>query len=255
MAVMSCLMHALPTFETTPGAPSEGIAGEKPTRATPPLSFVFVRAQSRPEEWQDDHVMTGTLLCKGCAYVYPVVRGVPRMNAGMEGLERVAQTFSFEWGAHHAGKLEESGTLWGLTLDDDWAYSKEATCLNNEELEGKIVLDAGCGSGRLTRQISEHGAATVIGVDMIDAVDGAFERSRELPNVHIVQGNIFELPLRARSFDLVWSNGVIHHTPDARRAHQALADMVKPEGLLYVWVYAKRFNPFRFTKDVLDFLR
>jgi hypothetical protein len=31
--------------------------------------------------------------------------------------------------------------------------------------------------------------------------------------------------------------------------------MVKPGGLLYVWVYAKRFNPFRFTKDVLDFLR
>ena len=165
--------------------------------------------------------MTGTLLCKGCAYVYPVVRGVPRMNAGMEGLERVAQTFSFEWGAHHAGKLEESGTLWGLTLDDDWAYFKEATCLNDEELEGKIVLDAGCGSGRLTRQISEHGAATVIGVDMIDAVDGAFERSRELPNVHIVQGNIFELPLRARSFDLVWStvSFITRRMHDVRTRH------------------------------------
>jgi SAM-dependent methyltransferase/uncharacterized protein YbaR (Trm112 family) len=211
--------------------------------------------ESRPEDVEGDQVMTGTLACAGCGVRYPIVRGVPRMNAAMEGLERVAQTFSYEWAAHHAGKLEEEETLWGLTLEEDWSYFLEGTGLGERDLEGKVVLDAGCGSGRLTRQMAEHGADTVIGVDIIDAVDGAFERSRHLPSVHIVQGNIFELPLRRRAFDVVWSNGVIHHTPDARRAHAALAEMVKPEGLLYVWVYAKRFNPFRFTKDVLDFVR
>jgi SAM-dependent methyltransferase/uncharacterized protein YbaR (Trm112 family) len=211
--------------------------------------------ESRPEEVAGDHVLSGSLRCRGCAHEYPVVRGVPRMNAAMSGLERVARTFSYEWAAHHAGRLEDEETLWGLSPEEDWSYFREATGLRDEDLAGKVVLDAGCGSGRLTRQIAEHGATTVIGVDIIDAVDGAFELSRELPNVHIVQGNIFELPLRRRSFDLVWSNGVIHHTPDARGAHEALAQMVKPEGLLYVWVYAKRFNPFRFTKDVLDLLR
>ena len=34
-----------------------------------------------------------------------------------------------------------------------------------------------------------------------------------------------------------------------------LSKFVKPGGVLYVWVYAKRFNPFRFVKDVLDALR
>jgi SAM-dependent methyltransferase len=76
-----------------------------------------------------------------------------------------------------------------------------------------------------------------------------------LPNVHIVQANVFQLPFRKATFDLVWSNGVIHHTPDAKGAHGALAELVKPGGILYVWVYAKRFNPFRFTKDVLDAVR
>ena len=208
-----------------------------------------------PEATDGDHVMSGALCCTGCGVRYPIARGVPRMNVAMDGLERVAQTFSYEWAAHQAGKLEEQETLWGLTLEEDWSYFLEGTRLTEDDLEHKVVLDAGCGSGRLTRQIAEHGAETVIGVDIIDAVDGAFERSRHLPNVHVVQGNIFELPLRKRVFDLVWSNGVIHHTPDARRAHEALAEMVKPQGLLYVWVYAKRFNPFRFTKDVLDFLR
>jgi SAM-dependent methyltransferase/uncharacterized protein YbaR (Trm112 family) len=209
----------------------------------------------RADEMDGDEIMTGVLTCSGCTAAYPVLRGVPRMNAAMTGLERVAQTFSYEWNAHHSGKLEHEETLWGLTAEQDWSYFLEATRLRSDDLEGKVIVDAGCGSGRLTRQMGERGPAAVIGVDIIDAVDGAFEESRHLPNVHIVQGNIFQLPLRRRSFDLVWSNGVIHHTPDARAAHEALAQMVKPEGLLYVWVYAKRFNPFRFTKDVLDLVR
>jgi SAM-dependent methyltransferase len=201
--------------------------------------------------------MTGALQCTECDSAYAIARGVPRMNIAIEmnGLERTQQTFSYEWNAHRGGELEETDTLWGLTLDDDWAYFREATNFSEGDLAGKVVLDAGCGSGRLTRQMAEHGADVVIGVDMTDAVDGAFDKVRALPNVHIIQGNIFELPLREQAFDLVWSNGVIHHTPDAKGAHAALTRMVRPGGLMYVWVYAKRFNPFRFTKDVLDLLR
>src|SRR5579862_3704554 len=210
--------------------------------------------ESRAVTSDGDHVVSGSLVCKGCAADYPVVRGVPRMNISMDALRRVARTFSYEWRAHSEGRLEKEGTLWGLTADEDWSYFREATGLADAELRGAVVLDAGCGSGRLTRQIGQREPKAVIGVDMIDAVDGAFAATKELPNVHIIQGNIFELPLRRHGFDVVWSNGVIHHTPDARGAHAALAEMVRPEGLLYVWVYAKRFNPFRFTKDVLDAL-
>ena len=211
--------------------------------------------ECRADESDGSEITTGALTCSGCGSAYPIVRGVPRMNEAMDGLEGVARSFSYEWDAHHAGRLEDEETLWGLTLDEDWSYFREATGLADEELEGMRVLDAGCGSGRLTCLVGEHGASAVIGVDIIDAVDEAFERARDTPNVHIVQANLFRLPLRTRSFDLVWSNGVIHHTPDARAAHAALAEMVQPGGLLYVWVYAKRFNPFRFTKDVLDALR
>lgn len=210
--------------------------------------------ESSLDAWSGEHVVSGSLSCSACRHHYAIVRGVPRMNVAMKGLERVAQTFGFEWKAHHGGRLEDD-TLFGQTLDQDWAYFLEATGLDDDRLQGMIVLDAGCGSGRPTRQMAEHGAATVVGVDFNEAVDEAYAATADLPNVHIVQANVFSLPFRKPTFDLVWSNGVIHHTPDAVGAHAALSDLVEPGGILYVWVYAKRFNPFRFTKDVLDALR
>jgi SAM-dependent methyltransferase len=176
------------------------------------------------------------------------------MNVAMDGLERVAQTFSFEWKIHHDGELEED-TLFGNSLEEDWAYFRKATGLADDEVLGLTVLDAGCGSGRPTRQVAEHGAGVVIGVDFNEAVDEAFAYTADIPNVHIVQANVFALPFKKAAFDLVWSQGVIHHTPDAAGAHAALSEHVRPGGMLYVWVYAKRFSPFRFTKDVLDALR
>jgi SAM-dependent methyltransferase len=201
-----------------------------------------------------DHVISGTLTCDDCGRVYAVVGGVPRLNTEMGGLERVAQTFGYEWKQHHAGRLEDE-TVFGLTREQDWAYFVEATGLDADDLRGDVVLDAGCGSGRLTSQMAESGARAAIGMDINEAVDEAFAAWRHLPNLHVVQGNVFAPPFKERNFDLVWSNGVIHHTPDAEGAHRSLTSLVKPGGVLYVWVYAKRFNPFRFTKDVLDALR
>ena len=202
----------------------------------------------------EGEIIDGTLTCSGCGDRYAIANGVPRMNRAMRGLERVQKSFSFEWKAHHQGTFEE-GTLFGLTKKEDWAYFVEATGFDDVRLQAITVLDGGCGSGKLTRQIAEHGAGCVIGVDINDAVDEAQAFCRDLPNVHIVQGNIFALPLKRNLFDLEWSHGVIHHTPDAKGAHRSLASHLKPGGTLYVWVYADRFNPFRLTKDILSFLR
>jgi SAM-dependent methyltransferase len=95
----------------------------------------------------------------------------------------------------------------------------------------------------------------VIGVDVNEAVDEAFRKTRHIPNIHIVQGNIFHLPLKEKAFDIVWSNGVIHHTPDAAGAHRSLSKHVAPGGRMFIWVYAKRFSPFKFTKDIFDVTR
>lgn len=204
------------------------------------------------DEQNGAEIVTGTLSCTVCLARFPVRRGVPRMRTGMdlEGLEEVAESFSYEWKAHHAGRLE-SDTVFGRTADEDWRLFTDGTGLSEAELAGRRVLDVGCGSGRLTRQIAEH-AGTVVGTDFNEAVDELYARSGQLEHMHVVQANLFALPFPAAGFDVVWSCGVIHHTPDTHAAFTSLTRHVRPGGVLYIWVYPKRFNPFRWTKDVLE---
>ena len=197
--------------------------------------------------------MTGTLTCAGCASTYPIVRGVPRMNESMTGMRKVARTFDFEWKAHHEGRFEQA-TLWGRTPEETWDDFLSRLMVPEARVKGAVVLDAGCGSGQFTRLIGEHDAALAIGLDVSDAVEEAFEFCRDQRNVQIVQGNVLAPPFKPGLFDIVWCSGVLHHTPDARRGHEVLSRLVKPGGVMYVYVFAKRFNPFRFTKDVLDAL-
>ena len=95
----------------------------------------------------------------------------------MAGLDNVARTFDFEWKAHHEGRFEQS-TLWGRTPGETWNDFLGRLMVPQARVEGAIVLDAGCGSGQFTRQIGEHDAGMVVGLDVSDAVDEAFEPCR-----------------------------------------------------------------------------
>lgn len=195
---------------------------------------------------------SGVFVCQGCQTGYRSSDDVPRFNEALEEnrLTGVAETFGFEWKAHHEGEFE-SDTLFGRTRQEDWAMVTAGMRITDADVKGAVVLDAGCGSGRFCQLFAEHGAKTVVGIDIHDAVDEAARHCRSYENVHIVQANVFALPFKRGAFDLVWCNGVIHHTPDAIGAHRSLAAHVRPGGILYVWVYAARFNPFRLVKTAL----
>src|SRR6185295_1144432 len=85
--------------------------------------------------------------------------------------------------------------------------------------------------------------ATIIGMDINPALIEVYRKSRSLPNFLAVRGSVFEPPLRKNSIDFVWSNGVIHHTGNTRRAFDALTEKVKIGGHAYIWVYEKKLSP------------
>jgi SAM-dependent methyltransferase len=85
------------------------------------------------------------------------------------------------------------------------------------------------------------GAREIIGVDLSAAVETAFAATRELENAHVVQADIYQLPLK-RAFDYAFSVGVLHHLPDPRGGFRSLAAKVRPGGHLSAWVYGAENN-------------
>jgi SAM-dependent methyltransferase len=123
--------------------------------------------------------------------------------------------------------------------EEDRATFSNRTGLSPTDLDGKVVLDAGCGMGRYLRVASESSAGLIVGVDLSRAVVAARELTVGRPSVAVLRGDLLRLPFAAASFDQIYSLGVIDHTPDPRRAFLELARLLKPGGRIAVWVYPR----------------
>lgn len=111
-----------------------------------------------------------------------------------------------------------------------------ADLLRPELLDGARVLDVGCGSGRWTRYLARR-AGFVEAADPSRAALVAARATVDQPNVRVVQAGVSSLPYAPGSFDLVASVGVLHHVPDPSAAVGQLAEMVRPGGWLYLYLY------------------
>jgi SAM-dependent methyltransferase len=145
--------------------------------------------------------------------------------------EAYVASFGRQWNRYEVARDEE-----------DEAVFQVKTGIEPHDLEGKLVLDAGCGGGRYARIAARHGAR-VVGVDLSAAVEKAASLCTGWPDVTIVQADLLGLPLAEAGFDVVFSIGVLHHSPDPRRAFAQVAARVKPGGCLAVWLYRRNTLP------------
>ncbi len=185
------------------------------------------------EKEEGIEVLEGQLRCEGCGKDFTVTRGIPRF-ADFQNIEQdkqaTADKFGWSWTefSHDDEKYEEQFLGW-------------ISPVKPEFVRDKIVLEGGCGKGRHTRRVAGWGARDIVAVDLSAAVEVAFASTRDLPNAHIVQADIYQLPLR-RAFDYAFSVGVLHHLPNPRAGFESLASKVKPNGNISAWVYGAENN-------------
>lgn len=93
---------------------------------------------------------------------------------------------------------------------------------------GELVLDLGCGSGELTREIASRGA-TVVGLDA--SADMLAKARQQFPALDFRLGDAtrFELP---EHFDAIFSNATLHWVTDATAASRQMYRHLKPGGRL-----------------------
>jgi SAM-dependent methyltransferase len=187
----------------------------------------------------EGEIASGSLTCPKDHRV-PIVRGIPRFVPG----EGYAQSFGYEWNLHRRTQLDSSQS------HESEETFKQKTGLRPEDLRGKLVLDVGCGMGRFADVASRWGA-TVVGIDLSSAVEAASDNLGGRSNVHLAQADVFALPFAEGSFDIIYSIGVLHHTPDTRAAFLRLPPLLKAGGTIAIWVYSSH-RPWRFwSSDIL----
>lgn len=141
-----------------------------------------------------------------------------------------ADAFGYEWKRHARTQVDDR--------DLSWKTLTAKTGLVPADFRGKRVLDVGAGAGRFAILAADAGA-DIVAVDITEAIEVAAENlgGRGMA----IRADLFDMPFEPGTFDVVYSVGVLHHTPSTKAATEAIARMVKPGGILAVWVY----HPFR----------
>lgn len=143
------------------------------------------------------------------------------------------ETFTEEW-----GRVRDSELSFSYTPEDLVALNEKVWLPWLDSVGIASVLDVGCGLGHETLALSRATNATeVIGVDANFALLSSHVPAGAPPSVHFVVASLFALPFEEASFDLVYSQGVLHHTFSTKTAFDAVAPLTRPGGRLFVWVY------------------
>jgi len=176
---------------------------------------------------EEGEIKQGRLHCVSCDATFAIVDFIPRFV----GDDNYARSFGFQWNKHDKTLIDKFN---GSTITRDRFFA--GTKWKPEESKRLSVLEAGCGSGRFTEIMLDAGF-DVYSLDYSNAVDACLSNHGLNPNLHIIQGNIYEIPYAEESFDRVFCFGVLQHTPDVRKSFETLVKYVRPGGKIAVDVY------------------
>ena len=178
------------------------------------------------------HIMAGELACSGCYARFPIQDGVPVLLPG--NVERV----KLETAARFAAEWLHWSDLRDYYEQEFFAWLAPLTAA---DFGGQVVFEGGCGKGRHTAIVASHGAKAVVSIDLGQSAFVAFAHTRQLPNAHVVIGDLLRPPVRP-VFDLAFSVGVLHHLPNPAAGFASLASRVREGGRVAFWVYGQEGN-------------
>lgn len=182
----------------------------------------------------------------------PLVEGVRVADASVseDFAAHTASAFSDKWAALGQDERDDEGwklfqLRWYLQC---YGYASEEALA--EALRGRRrILDAGCGPGHKAAwlaRLAPH--ATIVAMDLSDAIFLAARRFADRPNMVFVKGDVAATPFRDGAFDFVNCDQVLHHTEDPTATLAEFRRLLEGGGGLNTYVYAKKALP----RELLD---
>lgn len=192
-----------------------------------------------------DGILSGALRCSECGGVYPIDDGIPRMlpmdlTKEHDAASDESQTQKLSEIKARDEQVVDYDRMWYLNLFG--LIEIPVTLLHMGLTPQHTLLEAGCGTGRMTREFATRCTRMV-------AADFSFEslrvnarklRQAGIKNVDLIQADLCAIPLRTEAFDRVVSCQVLEHipTPACREAAiQEMARVLKHGGNLTLSAY------------------
>jgi SAM-dependent methyltransferase len=172
-------------------------------------------------------------------------------SSSSDAQAQTATSFGFKWAKR---ETFESETMRGRMRE--WLVERYGAVENaawwDEYGAFPVVVDAGCGAAYSAVELLASRLRRVhyLGIDISDAVDVAKQRFAELgyPGA-FVQADVASPPLQDGSVDVVFSEGVLHHTDSTELALKRLARLLRPGGRFLFYVYRRKGAIREFTDD------
>ena len=140
--------------------------------------------------------------------------------------------FGYQWKKFKRTQIDKFN---GLNLSKDRFFS--VTNWDKEYLDGKNILEVGCGAGRFTQIVLDYTKANIYSIDYSEAVEANSENNGSNPRLKLFQASIYDMPFADSCFDKIFCFGVLQHTPDIKKSIKCMYDKLKPGGELIIDFY------------------
>jgi SAM-dependent methyltransferase len=172
--------------------------------------------------------------CGGCGARYEAPDGIPNLRIG--GDDRVEAVRRFYAQTPFPGYPAHDSLS---TLRARAERSEFARLLDRAIPGDARVLEIGCGTGQMSLYLA-RADRLVVGADLTREslqLAAAAARRFRLDRVRFVETDLHVPGLRAGSFDVVYSAGVLHHTPNPRASFARIARLARPGGMIVLGLY------------------
>lgn len=173
-------------------------------------------------------------VCRACGRTYAEEAGVVRLR--LPAAVRVEAVRAFYEEAPFPGYPPNSSLAWLRARGDRSPFARRL----DQAIAGDArVVEVGCGTGQMSLYLAKADRV-VVGADLTLASlrqGAAAARKFGLDQVRFVETDLHQPGLRKAAFDVVVCSGVLHHTPDPRRAFGQVVELARPGGMVVVGLY------------------
>lgn len=198
-----------------------------------------------------------TVTCSSCGQAYPSDPAVGLVNfLATTGVSENKENIQHWWGDLYNQLYRPTDDVLTKELLADLVDSFEDLMVRREhlaavemplkDLAGKRVLEIGPGGGGHSCLFKRHGARTAA-VDITPERALSTARKLELmdgPPSVVFQADAERLPFSDDSFDIVYSNGVLHHAEHTTPCVAEVLRVLRPGGKAVIMLYSRHSSAF-----------